>query len=106
MQDEPGLIEVMQAVMGGALTTLVSAAAGRLMFHSVEVRARRRRFLGPELVWEIPIALGMAIIGEAVAGYFGLSPAVRTGAVAVLAYMGPRGAEALILKFLNKGEVK
>jgi hypothetical protein len=100
-----GLIEAMQAVMGGAVTTLISAGAGRLMFHSAEVRARRRKFLGPELVWEVPIAVGMAIIGEAVSGYFGLSPAVRTGVVAVLAYMGPRGAQALLMRFFKQGDL-
>ena len=42
----------------------------------------------------------MALIGEAAARYMGLSQPVSTGFVATLAYLGPRGAEALLAAWL------
>ena len=42
----------------------------------------------------------MALIGEAAANYIGLSQPVSTGFVAMLAYLGPRGAEALMAAWL------
>ncbi|WP_444452579.1 phage holin family protein [Rhodobacter capsulatus] len=102
MSETRGLVEVIDALWGGAITTLAAALAGRLMWHSTEVRARRRRFFGRELLWELPVAIGMAIIGEAVAAYFGLSRTVTTGVIASLSYLGPRGAEALLRQIFAK----
>ena len=69
-------IETINSFFGGALTTLIGAFTGRLMYHSGEVKLGRRRFFGKELLWEIPVAIGMAIIGEAVATYLGLTQPV------------------------------
>ena len=95
-------IETINSVFGGAMTTLIGAFTGRLMYHSGEVRLGRRRFFGRELLWEIPVAIGMAIIGEAVASYLGLTQPASTGLVATLAYLGPRGAEAVICAWLGR----
>lgn len=95
-------IETINSFFGGALTTLIGAFTGRLMYHSGEVRLGRRRFFGRELLWEIPVAIGMAIIGEALASYLGLTQPVSTGLVATLAYLGPRGAEAVISAWLGR----
>lgn len=102
--DESGLVDWLTNLIGGAATTLVGAAIGRLMWHSGEVRKGQRRFFGPELLWEIPVAIGMAIIGEAIASYMGASPTVTTGIVAVAAYIGPRGAEVLLTKWLTRAK--
>ncbi|SOC22123.1 phage holin family protein [Rhodobacter maris] len=104
MSETRGLIEVADALFGGAMTTAAAAIAGRLMWHSAQVRSGRRRFFGRELFWELPIAIGMAIIGEAVAAYFELDRTVSTGVVASLAYLGPRGAEALLTRVFFKGK--
>ena len=53
-------------------------------------------------MWEVPVAVGMAIIGEAVATYLGLTQPVSTGLVAMLAYLGPRGTEALLCVWLGR----
>jgi hypothetical protein len=95
-------IETINSFFGGALTTLIGAFTGRLMYHSGEVKLGRRHFFGKELLWEIPVAIGMAIIGEAVATYLGLTQPVSTGLVATLAYLGPRGAEAVICAWLGR----
>lgn len=101
-QDIPTLVEVLDLWVGGAATTLLGAFAGRLMFHATEVKRGKRRFFGRELVWELPIAIGMAIIGEGAAAYFDLPPTVSTGLIAALAYLGPRGAEVLLMNWIGR----
>ena len=102
MNESNGFIETINAVFGGAVTTLIGAVTGRLMWHSGEVKLGRRRFFGKELLWEIPVAVGMALIGEAAARYIGLAQPVSTGFVATLAYLGPRGAETLLSAWLGR----
>ena len=97
---EPGFLETLNSLFGGAVTTLIGAFTGRLMYHSGEVKLGKRRFFGKELLWEIPVAIGMAIIGEGIARYMELGQPVSTGLVAMLAYLGPRGAEALLTAWL------
>ncbi len=99
---EGSFIEALHGLFGGAVATLVGAFTGRLMYHSGHVRLGRRRFFGAELLWEIPVVIGMAIIGEAAASQLGLSQPVSTGLVAMLAYLGPRGAGALLCAWLGK----
>ena len=93
---ENSFIETINHLFGGAITTLIGAFTGRLMWHSGEVKLGNRRFFGKELLWEIPVAVGMALIGDAAANYIGLTQPVSTGFVATLAYLGPRGAESLL----------
>lgn len=90
-----GLIGAAQAMLGGAATSLVAAGLGRLVYHGHEVRAGRRSLFGWHFVWEVPTAVVMAIVAESVSGYLGLSPQTTTGVVAVLSYLGPRGAQAM-----------
>ena len=99
---EQGFLETLNSLFGGTLTTLIGAFTGRLMYHSGEVKLGKRRFFGKELLWEIPVAIGMAIIGEAIASYLGLTQPVSTGLVATLAYLGPRGAETLLVTWFGK----
>lgn len=63
-QKYSSLIELLNAWFGGAATTMIGAMVGRLMWHTNEVRKMRRKFFGKELLWEMPIAVGMAFIGE------------------------------------------
>lgn len=101
---EPGFVDWISGLIGGAATTLLGAIMGRLMWHTGEVRKGARRFFGPELLWEIPVAVGMAIIGEAIASHLEMVQPVSTGVVAIAAYIGPRGAEAIISKWLAKAK--
>ncbi|MDE4098888.1 phage holin family protein [Phaeobacter gallaeciensis] len=101
---EPGLVDWLSNLIGGAATTLVGAAIGRLMWHSGEVRKGQRRFFSRELLWEIPVVFGMAFIGEAIASYLGANATVGTGIVALAAYYGPRGAEVLLAKWLTRAK--
>lgn len=103
MSDQPGLVEALQSIFGGAFTSFAGAMAGRLMFHGNEVRAKRRRIIGWELVWELPTAFGMGLVGEGAAQYFGWEASSRTAAIVVLSYLGPRGAQAAFDRWITKG---
>ncbi|MCA2372189.1 phage holin family protein [Agrobacterium genomosp. 3 str. CIP 111-78] len=96
------LYEVLSTWFGGAFATLFVAFLGRAMWHGNEARKGRRRFFGPELIWEIPVAFGMAFIGEGVASYFGVPQPASTGLIAVLSYLGPRGTEVLLQKWVSR----
>lgn len=99
-----GLIAYLQALWGAAATSFLAAVAGRLVFHGAEVRAGRRRLAGWYLVWELPILVFMAILGEAIGSYFNLSREVTTGIVAALSYLGPRGARDALERALGRGK--
>ncbi|WP_457662869.1 phage holin family protein [Sinorhizobium medicae] len=92
------LIELFNAWFGGAATTMIGALVGRLMWHTNEVRKMRRKFFGKELFWEIPIAVGMAFIGAALASWLALEQPMASGLIA-LAYLGPRGSEVLFMRW-------
>lgn len=93
--------ELLNAWGGGAGTTLFGALIGRAMWHAQEVRKSRRKFFGAELLWELPIAVGMALIGEGLASWLQFGQPVSTGLIAALAYLGPRGAEVLFMRWFG-----
>lgn len=95
---EPGLIDQLHTFLGGAATALIAAASGRIMYHADEVRAGRRVAFGWFLAWEVPTAVGMALMGDAASEWLDLSRSMSVGVIAVLAYLGPRGAGALLEK--------
>lgn len=95
-------IELMNAWVGGAFTTIIASLLGRFMWHGNEARKGRRKFFGIELFWELPVALGMAVIGESAAAYADLGQPASTGLIALLAYLGPRGVEALFHKWFDR----
>jgi hypothetical protein len=99
---DDSFIETINHLFGGAITTLIGAFTGRLMWHSGEVKLGNRRLFGKELLWEIQVAVGMALIGDSAANYIGLTQPVSTGFVATLAYLGPRGAESLLCAWIGR----
>lgn len=103
MQDKyTSLIDALNALMGGAATTLIAALVGRAMWHGNEARKGRRKFFGFELLWEFPVAIGMALIGESFAAYLDIGQPASTGLIAALAYLGPRGTEVLLQKWMAR----
>lgn len=69
----------------------VWAAIGRFLAHAHLVQSGKRKVLSPALFWEIPIAIGMARVGMAVADLFVVGPGnVRDAIVITAGYLGPR----------------
>lgn len=106
MQEETkGIVDLINSLWGGAVSSLIAAFVGRAMYHGQEVKAGRRKAFGWHVLWEIPSAVGMAFVGEGLAAYLALHPPATTAIIAVMAYLGPRGSQALIERvFDRKGE--
>lgn len=99
-----GLIEVLNSVLPGSISTLLGAVLGRAMWHGNEVRARRRKVFGRELIWEVPTVFGMWLIGLGVGDYLSLTPNGTAAVCAVLAYLGPKGTEAALARWKGGAE--
>lgn len=96
-----GIIAWLDAMVGGAATALISAVTMRLIYHTQEVRKHRRPFFGIELLFEPPVAVGMAILGDSLGDWLGLSHAATIGVIGVLAWIGPRGAQELLDRWVK-----
>ena len=69
-----------------------AAGAGALgllgrMLHLARVD---RRPLGWSLLWELPVAIGMGIVGKGLADYFNLDGFTEYAVTISVAYVGPR----------------
>jgi hypothetical protein len=100
LPDAPAWLEKM---LSGLWAFLLSAAIGRLMWHTKLVQMGHRKFFSVHLLWEIPTAIGMAMIGRGAGEYFQLTENSSVALVAVLSYLGPRGIEAMFRTWLNRG---
>lgn len=102
MADPQGTLwDAVNSMFQGSLSTLLGAFFGRAMWHSTEVRAKRRKFFGREMAWELPILLGMWMIGVGLGDYLDLSVKATAALCSVLSYLGPRGAEALFERWIG-----
>lgn len=97
-----GLIGWMQAMFGGGATTVIVAGLARFLWHGQEAKAGRRPWIGGHLWMEIPTAIVMALVAEAVGGWLDLSQSATTGIVAVVSYLGPRGLRDLLDRWLTR----
>ena len=102
MSSEPPFDQSLWHILQGFGAALLSALIGRLMWHVGQVRKGTRAFWSLELLWELPLAMGMAIIGKGLAEYIGLSGNAEAALIAALAYLGPRGTEALLAGWLAR----
>lgn len=81
--------------------TLILAYIGRLLWHVGEVQRGRRRFFSTHLLWEVVTAIGVGLVADGVVAHVGLTGGPKTAAVVAIAYMGPRGLEALVGRLLD-----
>lgn len=89
-----------QSVFSTAFTFIL-AWLGRLMWHVREVQKQRRRFWSLHLVWELLTALAISFVADGVVDWLGFDGKAGLGLVVVIAYLGPRGIENLILSWLK-----
>lgn len=82
------------------LAVVGAAIAGRLMAHAQAVQEGQRRFFGPYLLWEVPIAIGMGYIAAGAAEWVGLAGNPQLAMVAAASYLGPNGVEAILSRFM------
>lgn len=98
----PDLPEWLSKLLNGLGAFVISASAGRLMWHTRLVQLGKRNFFSLHLAWEIPTAISMALIGRGLGEYLGLSENASLALVATLSYLGPRGIETVFTIWLNR----
>lgn len=85
-QDWHNFLQGIGIACGGGLV-------GRLMHHVGRVSRGQRRAFSLALVWEVPTALGMGLIGQGAADWLSLDPMPALAVVTTLSYLGPRVLE-------------
>lgn len=98
---DPGVPEWLR-MLGGLGSVFASSAIGRLMWHARMVQKGERYFWSIDLLWELPTAVGMAVIGKGVADWLLLGEWQTLGLIATLSYLGPRGMEAALAAWLMR----
>jgi NhaP-type Na+/H+ or K+/H+ antiporter len=96
------LVDFINSFGGGVLSTIAASVIGRAMWHFSEARKGNRPLFGVDALWEVPAIFGMILMGEAIGSYFGLSQSVTAGVTATLSWFGPRGLEALFMRWFGK----
>lgn len=79
------LINSLLAVLWGVL--------GRLLDHATKVQRGGRAFWSRALLWELPVAIAMGLVGDGLAAHLGLADQVRVGFTVAVAYLGPKVIE-------------
>jgi len=100
--DGPGWLK--DILHGGSLS-FVWAGVGRLMFLARQVQQGRRRLFSKSLLLELPIALGMGMVGAGIADWWGFTGQVRDAVLVSAGFVGPRAIEQVFeraLRFLDK----
>lgn len=70
--------------------TLFWAIVGRLLYHTRLVQMGRRRFLSIQLLWELPVALGMGFVADGLAAWLSLAGRPAVALIVSASYLGPR----------------
>jgi hypothetical protein len=77
---------------GVSIWAAIGGLIGRLLFFA---RSDRRRWSWG-LIWELPIAIGMACIGLAITEHLNLTGNVGFGVIIGVSYVGPRVIDSII----------
>ncbi len=94
-------------IVHGSSLSFIWAGVGRLMFHARQVQQGRRRLLSKSLMLELPIALGMGMVGVGVAECWGFTGQVRDAVLVSAGFVGPRAIEqtiARLFKLIGKAD--
>jgi hypothetical protein len=100
MPEKSALAEL-GAVIGAMAALLPAPLLARLLYHRRQVRLGRRRMWSWELAWELPTAALCAIIGGGLGEYLGLMPLATHALAGVVGWLGPRGLEVAVARYLG-----
>lgn len=93
-------------ILQGSSLSFIWAGVGRLMFHARQVQQGRRRLFSKSLLLELPIALGMGMVGAGFAEWWGFTGQVRDAVLVSAGFVGPRAIEQLFEKLLKAFDKK
>ena len=88
-------------IVHGSSLSFIWAGVGRLMFHARQVQQGRRRLFSKSLMLELPIALGMGMVGAGIAEWWGFQGQVRDAILVSAGFVGPRAIEQTIERMLK-----
>lgn len=71
-----------------------------LLGRAMSLSRDRPRRLGWNLLWELPIALGLGLFGLAVGEHFNLGPWETNAASIVIGYLGPPIVDDLVRRWI------
>ncbi|HIP78377.1 MAG TPA: hypothetical protein EYH07_07935 [Kiloniellaceae bacterium] len=80
----------------------IGALVGRLAYHTMQVKAGKRRFWSIDLFWELPLALFCGSVAGAIGIYLALPPLVTFGLCSLVGYLGPRGVEVIVYRVIDR----
>lgn len=91
----------LQQALAGFLGMFPIAALARFLFHYRMVRDGCRTFWSLDLLWELPMAIFCAMVGGGVAAGFELDGMAAYSVVGVVSWLGPRGMEIMLARWLD-----
>jgi hypothetical protein len=94
----PEMHQVLLAIAGLVPTALVA----RLLWHRRLVQLGHRRFWSRDLFWELPLAVFCAVLAGGAASYLHLDPLATQALTGGVAWLGPRGGEVMLARFLDR----
>lgn len=96
------MIDETRQALAGFFGAIGIASLARMLAHHKLVKLGKRRLWSWDLAWEIPTALFMGLVGGGVATFLKLDGASANALIGVVAYLGPKGLEALIFTAAQK----
>jgi hypothetical protein len=98
---EKSLLGQLNGALFAALALIPAALLARLLYHQRLVRLGKRRMWSWELAWEVPTAALCAVMAGGIGEYFSLAPLTTHALAGVLGWLGPRGMEVVIARYLG-----
>ena len=92
--------EAMDWLVALASSAFAAAIGGRLAWHTRLVQQGERNFISWELALELPLVFVGYVLGTAAADYLGYTNSMVANAIVmVVAYLGPGGVQALMMRY-------
>lgn len=91
--NEDGLTELI-----GTAMAIAAALCGRAMAMGLQ-----RPVIGWSLLWEVPVVVGMGVIGAGAADWLQLHGNRAGALIAVMGYLGPTGVMPLVQMLVRRG---
>ncbi|MGB0749040.1 MAG: phage holin family protein [Magnetospiraceae bacterium] len=90
-----------QKTITGILGLVPTTFLARFLIHRRLVTVGERAFWSWALLWEVPTAMFCAILGAGLGDYLTLGPIATNGIAGAVAYIGPRGLEVSLSRFVE-----
>ncbi len=81
------------------------AMFGRLAWHTTQVRAKKRRFFGWELLFEVPMAVFCGAAALGMSSVLGLEGMKQVGFISIMSYLGPGAIEHLFWRLVERAGI-